>query len=227
MELNSDFCELIGFIIGDGNIRSHKTPYIVEITGHSKKDFLYYKNFLSNVIKNEIGYIAKIKIRANVIKIFVYNKNFAILLNELGIPSGKRKCKEVRIPDKIIKSSKENLKSCIRGIFDSDGCVYFDKRKIYKSPYIRIELHMANRPLVNQISILLKMLGVKNVVSKNKISICINGKEKVKKYLKIIGFRNMRHKKRISLFYPELLLFNAPIAQLVERLKPIAGVSRK
>ena len=216
--LTPNFCELIGSIIGDGNIYD-KIPFYVEITGHPKNDLDYFENFLLPAIKNQLNYDAKIKIRDGAIRIRINNKNFVNFLKYIGIPSGKGKFERVKIPQEVISAPKDQLKACIRGIFDTDGSVYFDKRKAYKKPYIRIELHMANKELLLQISTLLNKMNIENKLPENKTTLYINGKDNVSNYLKIIGIRNSRHSERIKTLYPELIPSNiASVAQPVERL---------
>ncbi len=197
MILNTNLCELIGCIIGDGNIYD-KRPYYVEITGNPKDDFLYFKDLLG-IIKSELNYDAKTFIRSGGIRIRINNKEFVNFLKWLGIPAGRGKFKKVRIPTKIFGGQSDLLKACIRGIVDTDGCVSFDKRKVYKDPYIRIMLHMNNRKLLSEISMILNRLHIENKLPKNYDTLYINGKENVEKYIKIIGFRNSRHSKKVDL----------------------------
>ncbi len=204
MILNAGLCELIGSIIGDGNIYD-KRPYYVEITGHPREDLLYFGQLLE-IIKKELSYDAKIKNISGAIRIRINNKTFVNYLKTIGIPSGKGKFKKVRVPDRIIKKSGKYLISCIRGIFDTDGCVFFDKRKTYKNPYIRITLHMFNGKLLFQISKILNDLGIKNTIPINEQFLYINGKDNVKKFLKTIGFHNHRHIKKINSICPDILL---------------------
>lgn len=205
--LTPNLCELIGSIIGDGNIYD-KIPSYVEITGHPKNDLQYFESFLLPTIKNELNYDAKIKIRYGAIRIRINNKNFVKFLKYIGIPSGKGKFEKVRVPQPIIGKSVEHTKACIRGIFDTDGSVYFDKRKIYRKPYIRIELHMSNKELLTQISGLLTKMNIESKLPENKTTLYINGKDNVNNYLKRIGFRNSRHSERIKSLYPELISSN-------------------
>ena len=217
VELNLQICELIGSIIGDGNIYD-KRPTYVEITGHPINDLSYFENFLMRVVEEELHYTVKIKVRSHGLRIRINNKNFVNFLKELGIPVGKGKFEKVRIPNEILKKSDNYIKSCIRGIFDTDGCVHFDKRKIYKKPYIRIELNMQNKELLLQISSKLTRYEIHNTMQIKRTALFINGKENVGNFLSIIGFRNFRHLQRIKSFYPELLSFNcASIAQLAEQ----------
>ena len=43
----------------------------------------------------------------------------------------------------------------IRGIFDTDGGVFLDKRKIYKTKYPRIIFQTVSKPLFEQLSSIL------------------------------------------------------------------------
>ena len=214
-DLNKNMCELIGCIIGDGNIYDKRVCY-VELTGHPENDFSFFQNKLMTIVKTELNYIGRLSIRSHGVRLRINNKAFVSWLKDIGIPSGAKKFERVLIPKIIISGSAECVSACLRGIFDTDGCVYFDKRKIYKNPYIRIELHMYNLKLLSQISYLLSTLGVESNISKKKSALYINGKEKVQKYLKIIGFSNLRHTTRINLVYPDMLI-DAPVAQLVEQ----------
>lgn len=210
--------ELIGYIIGDGNIYD-KGPYYVEITGHPKYDLSYFKLHLSQIIQTELDYTPKLFFHADGIRIRINKKIFVEWLKNIGMPAGKGKFERVIVPDIILKNSFECMKLCLRGIFDSDGCFHFDKRKTYKTPYIRIELHMLNIELLKQIKNLLNYFGVLSTISEKKKALYINGYQEVKNFLKEIGSSNSRHTNRIKQIYPELPKFNcASVAQSVERL---------
>lgn len=206
LTLNQNISELIGSIIGDGNIYN-KRPAYVEITGNQKTERGYFSE-LNKIIEKELDYTPKIFFRQGALRLRINNKEFVrFLVNDIGVPFGHGKFKKVVLPDKI-KAKSSYTKSCIRGIFDTDGSVYFDLRKVYKAPYIKIELHMENKKLVFEIASILRSFGINATDPGKKISLCINGQEEVIKYLKIIGFRNSGHLKRISFYYPELLNFN-------------------
>lgn len=83
------------------------------------------------------------------------------------------------------------------GIVIGDGNIY-DKRKIYKKPYVRICLHMKNKNLLKQIKKILKNKGIKNNLNSGGFNLSINGVSEVNKFLHIIGFSNKRHIDRIT-----------------------------
>ncbi len=217
-QITPNMSELIGYIIGDGNIHDKK-PFYVEITGHPKYDFAYFKLHLSEIIQTELHYTPRIFLHSNGIRLRINKKIFVEWLKNIGMPAGKGKFERVTIPEVVLRDSLDCIKSCLRGIFDSDGCFHFDKRKVYKNPYIRIELHMLNIVLLHQIKNQLKLSGVLATISEKKKALYINGYQEVKRFLIEIGSSNSRHLNRIKRFYPELPNFNcASVAQLVERL---------
>ncbi|MCR4335549.1 MAG: hypothetical protein NUV57_03370, partial [archaeon] len=80
---------------------------------------------------------------------------------------------------------------------DTDGCVFFDKRKSYKKPYVRIALQMLNPPLIKQVSNKLEEFDIHHGVTKKGTTIQINGFDSVKDFVDKIGFSNERHAKKI------------------------------
>ena len=216
MKLSLELCELVGIIIGDGNIYDKK-PFYVEISGHPKDDMEYITLHVKKLVEKELNYSPRISVRSHAIRLRINKKKFVEKLKKIGIETGNKKRRNLLIPPSILKF-KSKVKACIRGIFDTDASLYFDRRKCYISPYVRIELHMYCLKLLVQISKILHELGINSKISKKKQSLYINGYNNVKSFLKKIGLSNVKHLRRLSIFYPELLKFNcAPVAQLVEQ----------
>lgn len=194
--------EFIGTIIGDGNIRD-RHPYYVELTGNPLLEVHYYTEILVPLVLSELSYNPKIYFHSGGIRMRINNKCFVMFLKSIGIPAGAGKFKNVNIPREIANNP-QFCKACLRGIFDTDGGVHYDKRKIYVKPYIRIELHMLNRPLLSQINSFLANQGIASKLPKNRNSVYINGYNNVKRYIDIIGFNNKRNIDKISKYFPEL-----------------------
>ncbi len=209
LEMNTNLSELIGCIIGDGNIYDRSISY-VEIAGDANKDKHYFKNNLSEIVKSEIKCDPKVFFHSGALRLRINNKKFVQFLTNLGIPTGDGKSKSVLIPQSIADGSNEIKKHCIRGIFDTDGSVYYDKRSVYNKPYIRIELHMFNAGLLKQVKEILHSFGLSAVYSSKRDALYFNGYENVRKYINEVGFSNHRHIERIKMMYPELLQYNLP-----------------
>jgi len=210
MPLSVELCEFIGALIGDGFTNNYGCRYITEYCGDNRFDKDYYDRFIIPFAKKQFKANARIRYRDNAMWINFRSKCLhEMLINRFSIPAGV-KFDKVMIPDEIIDSTPELISSTIRGIFDTDGCVFFDKRKIYKEPYIRIALQLENPPLIRQVYRELLKLGVKAHLLKDNRRIQINGKEAVKEYLEKVGFSNKRHIDRILSFFPRLFCQEPP-----------------
>lgn len=191
--LDKKLAHFIGLFIGDGFTNKYGSGYIVQFTGDLKEKSFYEGNFAKDCILL-FGMKPKIKLDrcSKAIRVNFYSKDlFNLITKRFKISSG-RKSHTVLIPDEILNSNEEILLSCIRGIYDAEGCVFLDKRHIYKKPYVRIELHMCNLSLLEQISNILTKNGVENTIGriKNNLRITIYGEDMVKKFIKKVGFNN-------------------------------------
>ena len=209
--ITSEFCEVLGAFIGDGSLNIYQNnKYFVQFTGDSRYDLDYYKNRIIPLVKSLINRNPYIRIKENSMWVTFYSKYLLkILTDRFSMPKGK-KVYTVKIPNEILKD-KTKLIFTLRGIFDTDGCVFFVKRKIYKKPYIRIALQLANRDLIEQVSNRLTFLNIPHtkydkisVGSFGAYTIQINGMDNVKKYCKIIGFSNQRHLKKLNFNFQKL-----------------------
>jgi len=125
IQINEKIAELIGAIIGDGCI-SYKPKigqYFVEIVGTQLEEVDYF-NYLSSILFNDLQLKCRITKRERGLRLKVYSKSFIMfLVRDLKLVPNKEKCKNIFIPHQII-SNEILLKSCIRGIADTDGSLF-------------------------------------------------------------------------------------------------------
>lgn len=197
--------ELIGAILGDGNIYD-KRPKYVELCGHPSNDSKYFERVLLPIVNSEINRRPKLFIRDGGLRFRINCKCFVEWLKEKGVPAGEAKAMAT-IPDFIVRNQKL-LTCCIRGVFDTDGSIYFDMRAAYARPYPRIDLHMTNYELLKQMTKLLDDFGIVHCFAKSKGSIITAGENPLKQFLVKIGFSNPHHISRIKNHYPELVSLN-------------------
>ncbi len=198
LPLSEEVCEFIGAFIGDGFTNNYGGVYVVQITGDSRLDKSYFENKLSSFIKHmSPDSKPKISIADHTIRLTLNSKELHLLLvNRFGFPKG-NKTYTVAIPAEILNSNLKFLNACIRGIFDTDGCVTFDRRKAYSSPYIRIILSTKSERLMTQIHEFLIKQGINsNLTRKERLQ--INGLVNCQKFIKTIGFSNARHLEKLN-----------------------------
>src|SRR3989344_2627853 len=151
--LNSEICEFVGAFIGDGYLGKYRNVYTVGISGDKKLDEDYLKNYLLPLIKRNFPFTnPKLYYRTdeNTLMLKMYSKQLYSFFRNLGFIDGK-KAHSVTIPQPIL-NNRVFMRAVVRGIFDTDGCVFFDKRKGYRRPYPRITLQVASIPLVTQLA---------------------------------------------------------------------------
>ncbi len=197
MKLNEQNAELIGALIGDGNIYLNHNKYRIGFVGNQITDKLYFKHLrklIDSVWKKKV----KIKIRSNGIRINLDSKEICnFLVDELKIPYGRGKCEKVEIPVQIINNW-NLLKNTLRGIADTDGSVFVSKKPgINKYP--SIEITTTSKKLAEQIREVLinkrfrvaKIWGYKSKLSKRvAYKVPLNGKSNLKNWVNEIGFSN-------------------------------------
>jgi len=203
LDLGLKLAYFLGLFIGDGFTNKYQGYYLVQFTG-DKKEEQFYKSVVSDYCKDLFNLIPKIKDDkyANAIRVNIYSKNlFELITQRFNISAG-AKSRTILIPREIIDSKPEIIKSFLRGLYDAEGCVFFDKRGKYLKPYPRIELHMCNLAFLKQVSIILTKFGIHNVVgtSKGNLRVTIWGFEEVKKFAKEIGFMNPKQLKKLRGF---------------------------
>ena len=199
--------ELVGAILGDGNIYD-KRPDYVEMCGNPRNDLAYYENVLLPIVREELGRNPKLFLRDGGLRFRINQKSFVEWLKDIGLPAGEAKG-SAAIPDFIVSRGKF-LVRCVRGIYDTDGSVYFDRRSAYLRPYPRTELQMTNEALLDQLDKILSQMDIKHSFVRRHASLSLEtaGLESLRGFLQKIGFSNKYHVRRIGSEYPELVGLN-------------------
>lgn len=117
--------ELMGILIGDG----HLSKYQVSITTNSVTD-KEHALFTKNLVKELFNVTPTIKNRRdeNTLTLVISSKKLVQFLNKLGMPIGNKIKNDLSIPRWIFKNPSYK-KFFLRGLFDTDGCIYIDIHK--------------------------------------------------------------------------------------------------
>jgi hypothetical protein len=208
--LTPGICEFVGAFIGDGFFNCYNNKlYHIEFAGDSRKDLDYYTKIIIPSIKTFIPKvrpkILKVKTRNSIRVIFYSKELFCFLKNVFDLVPGK-KSYSVTIPMNIIESGEENIRKTIRGIFDTDGGVFLDRRKAYNSYYPRIIFSTVSKGLYEQLIDYLskhfKLYTASRKAYGNRGQVYIieiYGKEQLRKWMSLIGFSNRRHLDKVAL----------------------------
>ena len=198
-EKSKELAELIGIILGDGNIWIKKGGYYyLTIVGDAKKD----RNYLLKYVKPLVKKLFKKEMHTrehrtnNELFLYIGSKDIVFTLMQFGLKSGDKVKNNVGIPSWIFDSN-EHVVACVRGLIDTDGSVCPITGRDY--PYIWFSSAIPN--LMEDFSKAMKQLGIKtskwNIKQKRASDIYIGSKEMIRKYLKTISFKNQLHLTKI------------------------------
>ncbi len=194
---SEDLAELIGISIGDGGI----THFQVKVTLGLEKD-KQYAFFVKSLFEKTFGLKASLleTKKDGVIEVVVSSRTLVEFLMSCGLPIGNKIRHGIDIPE-WIKSDNKWARSCLRGIFDTDGCVYIDKHKgkagLYKS--INIAFTSASPALLLSINEVLKTEGFVPTLT-SRWSVRLRRSKDVVRFFEIIGSSNGKHLERYKQF---------------------------
>lgn len=203
--ITPDLAEEIGLHIGDGSMNIYSNKGLFQLRGHIKDDKEHYQTRIKELYKKL--YNLDVSIRemksTGVIGFQIWSDAIVNFKNKiLGLPLGKKS--NIEIP-KII-NNKELFYSFIRGLFDTDGCLYIENKN--GKPYPRIEIGTTSRPLCTQIISFLKKYGInawyyeykrKEANWNNLYTIALTGFSSLNKWFKEISPNNPKHIRKFEL----------------------------
>ncbi len=197
-KLNQKISELIGAHIGDGTLYKTGKSFVWELRGDIKEKEYYekhIKNLLELIFKD---LVFKPKFRSGgkngCFGIQTSKRQVINFFFEYGFKPGK-KSHSVFIPNYIIESKKSIKYSFIRGLFDTDGCLRFEKINNNRfHTYPKIEFGFASKKLRDNLFELMQNLNYRvHKWGKVNYKLCLAGEWNLKKFMKEIKPKNTKH----------------------------------
>ena len=194
-EQTVQLAEFVGIMIGDGSIND----YTVKITldSFSDKDYVVYVVKLIIKLFDIVPLVRKHnKFRA--LDVIIQSRNLVEFCVGIGLKKGNKIKQNADIPF-WIKDNKQFSIACVRGLVDTDGCLFKHTYVVNKKIYNYNKIAFTNKcPLVlrSMYEILIK-LGFHVRITKDGNDVRIDRQEEVSKYLSIIGTSNPKFKTRI------------------------------
>lgn len=156
LSLNQEFAEFIGYVIGDGHIGKN----YIEVVSEDAEVINRFTE-LSKMLFNISPSIKKDKRTKKMYKIQLCSGTLVGIFKIFGLKSGK-KGKELKVPEQIMLSDNETIRSFIRAYFDCDSYPSKNKRQI--------ELTSESQILIQQTNLLLRRFGILSTISKKMIN---------------------------------------------------------
>jgi len=210
-KISPKLAEEIGWHIGDGSMNYYKINGkligFYQLRGHIEDDKLHYLKRIKPIFDSIYG--VDIHLRdmpsTRVFGFQIWNSEIVKFKHNLGLPLGKKL--NVSIPKLFLKNTK--LKSAIiRGIFDTDGGIYLERRN--KNFYPRLEIRTISFILSQQLLDILTDLGLRTTRHSELFNkdfnrhrayvISVRGDKMFSKFMKVISLKNPKHIAKYNLF---------------------------
>ncbi len=188
---NEALAEFVGIIAGDG----HLARYQVLMVTNSETDGDHAK-FVAELGEELFSVKASVRSRSGEKSTLVLfsSKQMVEHLRTLGVPKGKKIDNGLCIPEWVhAKPSFE--RAFLRGLFDTDGCVFLDKHQIKHKLYAHIGLTITSHApeFLQDIFTTLRRLGFKPSYKVTQHSVFLRRQQDVKKFFDEIGSDNPKH----------------------------------
>lgn len=188
---SKELAELFGIIFGDGGINNN---WQMVISLNSNLD-LEYSKYISRLLKKlfKIRVFAKKRPNQNTLVFVCSSTNLINFLVNKGAVRGNKVAQQIDIPEWIINNP-EYEKSFVRGMVDTDGCLFIHKHIIKNKPYNNMGFCFTNhsKKLIISMAKILKNFGIKPNITDKKRRIYLYSFKKVTAYLNIFGSSNAR-----------------------------------
>ena len=191
---STTLAELLGILAGDGHI----SEYQASVTTNSETDLehaLFVKSLFERVFKIPAS-LSKRK-RQKAVVVVLSSKAACQILVSKGMVAGHKITGGLRIPAWVRREG-PFLRAFIRGLFDTDGCVYTDRHIIKGRLYENIGMAFTNRslPLLQDFKDTLESLNF-HPTQKTKYTVFLRRKEEIRRYFELIGSSNPKHLKKV------------------------------
>lgn len=203
-KVSIELAEEIGWHIGDGSMNFYKNRGkmrgFYQLRGHIKDDKEHYEKRIKPIFMKLFG--LNISLRempsTRVFGFQIWDDKLIKFKEEFNLPLGKKL--EIVIP-KVLLSNNQLKKAVIRGIFDTDGGIYLERKN--KKLYPRLYITTISFKLSEQLLGLFKEMGLratrhsqlynKEFNRKRSYIITIRGEKMFHAFMKKIDPQNPKH----------------------------------
>ena len=183
--------EFFGIMCGDGGINNRWQANIT-LNSIKDKDYIDYVTILCRELFGIIPSIYKRKGKQAVV-ISIASTTIVDFLVENGLPRGNKIKNGLRIPQWVLDNKRYRI-AYLRGLVDTDGCVFVHKHKVGRGTYQNIGLCFTSYStnLLMQVARILEKFSIIPHISGHNRNIYLYREDMVARYLKIVGSSNSR-----------------------------------
>ena len=186
--------EFVGIMLGDGGI----TKYQLGITLHRYDDKPYSK-FVKKLIQDLFHLTASSHPHKSALADTIYISRTELVEyanKKLGLVIGNKIRQQIDIPQ-WIKDNQKLTVACIRGLVDTDGCVFTHRYTVSGKEYVYKKLAFTSHsiPLLRSVFAALRSFGMNPRLVEGS-DVRLDSKKDIQTYFQVVGSSNPKHLKR-------------------------------
>ncbi len=214
-KISPELAEEVGWHVGDGSMNyynySGRRKGFYQLRGHIEDDREHYLRRIKPIFKELYGVDVSLRDMPST-RVFgfqIWSSELVKFKESLGLGLGPKI--SVKIPDIFLNDKRLKI-SVLRGIFDTDGCVYLEKKN--KKLYPKMEIQTISLPLALQLREIFNSLGLRATLYTNKnlnhpnkkicYAVTIRGVEMLHRFFDVIEPKNQKHLDKYSFFTQSL-----------------------
>ncbi|MDP2594071.1 MAG: LAGLIDADG family homing endonuclease [bacterium] len=189
--ISPKLAEFMGIMMGDGGINN---PWQATITVNAIADKAYASYVHDLCI--DLFWIAPAVRKRNgrqALVISLASTTVVDFLVSRGLCRGNKLLQGLKIPSWILKSTRYH-RACVRGLVDTDGCLFVHKHRVRGKQYQNIGLcfSSASPKLIQQVASVFEKYGIMPHIDKRGQNLYLYREAAVARYLEIFGTSNER-----------------------------------
>jgi len=200
-EKDEKLAEIVGIILGDGGIYKNigLGMYELRIAGSSDTDNEYLMTYVKPLIEKAFNVNVRVyrQKKKRCIHLIAQGKNIVSFLEKIGLKEGNKIKNNVSIPEWVFESE-SLLKSCIRGLIDTDGTVLPITGRNYSYIWFSCGIPALREDFDKAMKALKYRTSQWNFRPNRTPEKYIGDKPSIFKYSQEIGFNNPKHIKRFN-----------------------------
>ena len=197
---SSKLAECIGIMLGDGGL----TRYQATVTLHSTLE-IGYADYVSRLMTALFGIapVRRLDEKDHTLSLIVSSVELVEYLESLGLKCGNKVRQQVDVPA-WIWDSPEHQTHCLRGLMDTDGCVYRHSYVVNGTRYAYMKLCFTSysAPLLGSAKRMFETVGLGPTIHRyDGHRLYLHDSSEVRRYVEVVGTNNPRHRERFSLYW--------------------------
>src|SRR5438309_2453851 len=192
MLLNPNQSEMLGILFGDGCLSRNRGSVQIVITGNKHDDRQYLIGHVRQMVEQLFGVPLTVLFvkDENTMILYKFAKRIAETLHEWGMPFGRKKLSHLT-PNFALHEM-----SFIRGLFDTDGCVYTKY-----GPYMQIQFKFASFSLIEYLrGCLIRLNFHPTFITRDdtKFRFYLSRQAEIDQFFHVVKPKNPKHLKRFQ-----------------------------